>query len=332
MKLDFKDLDRMFDDPTLDLLFGDEPKKKKKKKKGGKKDRDKANDAAYKETLKTLSKKELIAKAEGMGADLRFVDISDKKELRKTILEMRRRARASKEAVMSISPSGDVGKSTKMAGLSKSVPETVSSAPHYFDETTRQFIINDADTAPDVGIFNAMQSLGAYRTELRPDDGFGEMMRRLRQQLMTDSLPPVADTPDKNMIIDVNYTEVPETKEVSVFDEEDRDFKSEKFDKKCRELQGTSGDMDPLYNVAETLPASPGCEPKGYNPLTDKPDGEVAERTAELIGEVEHAVDVLNAAKTALEGASASKKRRTRKGSKPAVRKTTVGDVEITEF
>lgn len=74
--------------------------------------------------------------------------------------------------------------------------------PYYFDEETRQFVINKADTAPDMDVYSAMRGLGAIRKSIRKDDGFAEMMDRLHAAITSATYDP--DKLDKP-IIDVDF-------------------------------------------------------------------------------------------------------------------------------
>lgn len=190
---DLKDLDTKFNDP-FEILFDDEDKKKKKKKKDKKKDKDKSGDkrdreVSYKESLKELSKKELKKKAQNMGIDLDMVDCDSKKVLRKAILKARDDTKRGREL-----------KAVKTDEPKKS--SIVNDPPFYFDEDNRDFVVRNADTAPDMVCFDAMRSLGKIRRGIRPDDGFGELMDRITKKLIE------SDPKDKGPVIDVDFTEV----------------------------------------------------------------------------------------------------------------------------
>lgn len=208
---DFKDLDSMFGD--YDDLFFDEPKKKKK---GGKKDkkdkksRDTMNDEAYKESLKTLTKSELRRKAEAMGVDLRDIDTSSKKAMRKAIMQARDETLAAKKAIKAVdTKKGPAGLQVPghqfdpklHAGLTRKAQ--VQRPPYYFDEDSHDFVICDADSATDITVFNAMRSLGGIRKTIRPDDGFAEMMDRIHKQLISSD-----DCTEPQQVIETTWVDV----------------------------------------------------------------------------------------------------------------------------
>lgn len=191
----FEKLDGILGDDPYDDLMGDGKKKKKKKKK----DKDVAGDigGSFKESLKELSKKELRAKCEEMGIDLDYIDRESKKSMRAAIMKARKESRG-------------MGKIKK----NEAAPVVVDSAPYYFDEKTREFVVCNAEDAPDITVFEAMRSLGALRRNKRKDDGFAELMQRITDQIKSgaldekkDSKPAIADK-----AIDVEYTEVKDEK------------------------------------------------------------------------------------------------------------------------
>ena len=63
--------------------------------------------------------------------------------------------------------------------------------PYYIDEDSQDFVIPNCLQADDMTCFNGMMSLGAYRRDKRPSDGFGELMYRISKKLreLPDTTP-----------------------------------------------------------------------------------------------------------------------------------------------
>ena len=201
MKIDkllgLTDLKAPFDDP-FEIFYGEETGKKKKKKK---KDRDEdSGGGSFKDSLKEMSKKELVKMADKMGIDLDFVDRQDKKAMRKAILKAHKGAKTT-SAIKMVGGNSDKLDKHKSVGLQLAE----SDVPFYFDEDSRDFVIRNADTAEDITCYDAMRSLGHMRKSKRSDDGFGTMMAKLDQLIKMGALD---EKKPENEPIDVDYTVV----------------------------------------------------------------------------------------------------------------------------
>ena len=195
------DLGASFNDP-FDLINGYDKKKKKKKKK----DEDSSDGVSFKDSLKEMSKSELIKMGEKMGIDFDYITTQDKKAMRKAIAKAHKNKAKSEKAKGSIKMVSE--KKEKTLGL-----QAVKDAPpYYFDEDTRDFVIPNADVTDDMNCFNAMKSLGHIRRQKREDDGFGTMMKKLQQLIDRGMLDEAKNDITKDAI-DVDYTVVEETTE-----------------------------------------------------------------------------------------------------------------------
>ena len=202
----------MFDDPCL-AIFEDGKKKKKKKKK----DKDKAEtsgmskkernaEEAYIESLKVLDKKELARKLERFGGTVESG--MSRKDMIKAIVKLRRKA-IDRDKVSIGKPSESPSMNSAALQMMDRVDVTAVSdePPFYFDEASRSFVINRADTAPDTEVYAAVRGLGAIRRAVRPDDGFAELMERIHRSITSPGYDPAAiDKP----IIDVEFKVVDE--------------------------------------------------------------------------------------------------------------------------
>lgn len=194
------DLSAFFDDPFDEIMNGDSKKKKKKKKK-----KHDDGDVSYKDSLKEMSKKELRAQVEKMGIELSFLDMEDKKAMRKAILKARSNSeRKQPSEIKMVKPKGEP------VGLQIAASE--NTPPYFFDEDTRNFIIRDADDAPDMTCYKAMQSLGRIRRRKRSDDGFSGLMDRLDQLIQKGIMDEAPKKLDGKDIIDVDYVDVKDEK------------------------------------------------------------------------------------------------------------------------
>lgn len=198
-------------DDMFDMFDGDPKKKKSKKKKAKKKDKgpittavdgqSKATKKAMK-NLKGLSRSELLQRMDKLSIPLDTVDVTDKKAMRQAIMK--------RMVGPYLSPSGGDKVPVGMSAAeheAKIRPWTEKSAPpYYMDEDSGEFIIPQCRTTTDLNCFNAMMALGAVRTKSRPDDGFGELMRRISKAL--DALPEASSPTD---VIDVTDFKVIDT-------------------------------------------------------------------------------------------------------------------------
>jgi hypothetical protein len=177
MKLDdLKDLDDLEKKIGADDgIYFEESKKKKKKKK----DEDKED--LYKESLKELSKKDLRKKAAelGVGDD---VDLDSKKAMRKAILKKVKSSKAekalAKETSAQFASDSDVGAKTE-------APKHEIANPYWsYDAKGDQMVIHKTLEMDDMDLYDAMKFIGKKRMVAHGgDDGFGEMMKRIDDQL-----------------------------------------------------------------------------------------------------------------------------------------------------
>lgn len=220
-----------FDDDLDEILDGKKKKKKKKKAKKEKAGSGNSKLIAYKESLKSLSKKELKAKMEALGVSVPSWEMDDKKAMRKAILK----AVKNKETKAYDMKVDDGSKSDLPGGLKlvaeggKKVSSKKKDHICYFDEDTHDFVITDAMDRTDVEVFNSMRTLGKLRQSIRTDDGFGELMDRISAKLLQSDTKKL-DTSDEN-IIDVEYTVVDEdTTEKAALPEPSKEEDSEADD------------------------------------------------------------------------------------------------------
>lgn len=195
----------LFDDPCLEIFTEKEKKKKKKKKDksdtSGMSKKDRNAEEAYIESLRALDKKELAKKLERFGGTVE--PGMGRKDMIKAIVKLRRKA-VERDQVSIGKPSESMN-SAALQLMDKTAE--VSEPPFYFDELSRSFVINRADTAPDTDVYAAVRGLGAIRRAVRPDDGFAELMERIHRSITSPGYDPKAiDRP----IIDVDYKIVDE--------------------------------------------------------------------------------------------------------------------------
>ena len=175
------DVDEMFD-----FMDGDDksPKKKKKKKKAKPVATVAAGSSEKKvrKSLKGMSKSQLLQRMDVLGIPLDHVDVTSKRAIKDAIVAHM----TGNSGTFAATQNDKVPVGLSRAEHEQKIQEAtiqMTRPPYYIDEASQDFIIPNCVQTSDMDCFNGMMSLGMYRRERNPDDGFGELMRRLERKL-----------------------------------------------------------------------------------------------------------------------------------------------------